>query len=63
MQTVVNFDFPTTPKSYVHRVGRTARGGASGSSLSLVVNDKDDDILADTIRVRKSKSIIISMRC
>jgi len=36
VQTVVNFDFPKKVKSYIHRVGRTARGGAKGSSLSLV---------------------------
>jgi len=34
---VVNFDFPSTAKSYVHRVGRTARGGQMGTSLSFVV--------------------------
>ncbi|KAI1320637.1 ATP-dependent DNA/RNA helicase [Mortierella claussenii] len=34
---VVNFDFPTTAKSYTHRVGRTARGGQMGTSLSFVV--------------------------
>jgi len=33
---VVNVDFPKTPKSYAHRVGRTARGGGSGVALSLV---------------------------
>ena len=37
---VVNVDFPTNPKSYSHRVGRTARGGAKGVALSLV-NGKD----------------------
>lgn len=33
---VINFDFPATPASYTHRIGRTARGGASGTSLSFV---------------------------
>ena len=32
----MNFDFPVAERSYVHRVGRTARGGASGVALSLV---------------------------
>lgn len=36
VRTVVNFDFPLTVNSYVHRVGRTARGGAVGYALSLV---------------------------
>ena len=33
---VINFDFPDTPKNYVHRAGRTARGGKSGNVLSFV---------------------------
>lgn len=34
--TVVNFDFPPDATTYTHRVGRTARGGASGVALSFV---------------------------
>ncbi|KES09141.1 RNA helicase [Streptomyces toyocaensis] len=33
---VVNVDPPTDPKDYVHRAGRTARAGASGSVVTLV---------------------------
>ena len=32
---VVNFDIPNVPESYVHRIGRTARAGASGIALSF----------------------------
>ncbi len=32
---VVNFDLPNIPETYVHRIGRTARAGASGVALSL----------------------------
>ena len=31
---VVNFDVPSEPGAYVHRVGRTGRAGRSGRSLS-----------------------------
>ena len=33
---VVNFDVPKNPKDYVHRVGRTARAGRGGTSITLV---------------------------
>ncbi len=32
---VVNFDLPNTPETYVHRIGRTARAGASGVAVSF----------------------------
>ena len=32
---VVNFDVPNVPESYVHRIGRTARAGASGVAISF----------------------------
>jgi ATP-dependent RNA helicase DDX54/DBP10 len=38
---VVNYDFPSVPKIFVHRVGRTARAGRKGWSYSLV---RDADI-------------------
>ncbi|MBF0562033.1 MAG: DEAD/DEAH box helicase [Alphaproteobacteria bacterium] len=37
---VINFDLPNEPESYVHRIGRTARAGASGSALSLCDADE-----------------------
>src|ERR1043165_3833694 len=32
---VVNFDVPEVPETYVHRIGRTARAGATGMALSF----------------------------
>ncbi len=33
---VINYDLPTSPSDYVHRIGRTARAGEEGSALCLV---------------------------
>ena len=32
---VINFDIPNIPETYVHRIGRTGRAGASGTALSF----------------------------
>jgi ATP-dependent RNA helicase RhlE len=32
---VINFELPDQPESYVHRIGRTARAGASGIAISF----------------------------
>ncbi|WP_275466758.1 DEAD/DEAH box helicase [Streptomyces noursei] len=37
LDLVVNVDPPTDPKDYVHRAGRTARAGESGSVVTLVL--------------------------
>ncbi|GAA1907045.1 DEAD/DEAH box helicase [Nocardioides lentus] len=33
---VVNYDIPTDPEAYVHRIGRTGRAGRSGDAISFV---------------------------
>jgi len=36
---VINFDLPQDPEDYVHRIGRTARAGASGDAISFACED------------------------
>ncbi|KAJ9463346.1 putative ATP-dependent RNA helicase ddx52, partial [Diplonema papillatum] len=39
VQTVINYDFPTSIQSYVHRVGRTGRAGRTGTAITLWADD------------------------
>jgi ATP-dependent RNA helicase RhlB len=36
---VINYDLPQDPEDYVHRIGRTARVGASGKAIALACDD------------------------
>jgi len=36
---VVNFDMPSNPEDYVHRIGRTGRAGMTGEAISLVAQE------------------------
>src|SRR5918992_738477 len=40
---VINYDIPEDPLIYFHRIGRTARAGATGKAISLVSQDRIDD--------------------
>ena len=37
---VINYDMPDAPETYVHRIGRTARAGASGEAVSFCGRDE-----------------------
>lgn len=67
---VLNFDLPTTSKSYTHRIGRTARAGKTGMALSFVIPkelyrrhkptsfptaEHDEDVLAKIIKHQEKK--------
>ncbi|HEY4180745.1 MAG TPA: DEAD/DEAH box helicase [Kofleriaceae bacterium] len=41
---VVNFDVPEVPETYVHRIGRTARAGASGMAMTFCDSEERQDL-------------------
>ena len=41
---VINFDVPEVPETYVHRIGRTARAGASGMALTFCEVEERADL-------------------
>jgi ATP-dependent RNA helicase RhlE len=43
---VVNFDVPNVPDDYIHRVGRTARAGATGEAFTFVSPDEEGELRA-----------------
>ncbi|THH12171.1 hypothetical protein EW145_g170 [Phellinidium pouzarii] len=44
--TVINYSFPLTVEDYVHRIGRTGRGGHSGKSITFFTGDDHERALA-----------------
>ena len=44
VKSVLNFSFPTEPKRYLHRIGRTARAGSSGVAVTLCNDEERKDI-------------------
>ena len=43
---VIQFDLPEVPETYVHRIGRTARAGASGEAVALCSHEDRDKLRA-----------------
>ena len=41
IECVVNFDLPRSPTDYIHRIGRTARAGASGLAISFIDHESE----------------------
>ncbi|KAI5369836.1 Putative ATP-dependent RNA helicase DEAD-box, Helicase superfamily 1/2, ATP-binding protein [Septoria linicola] len=53
---VINYDLPRNPDDYIHRVGRTARAGRRGVSISLV--GQRDVELVKAIEARVGKNMV-----
>jgi len=42
IELVINYDMPQCPEDYIHRIGRTARAGASGKAVNLLASGDRD---------------------
>jgi ATP-dependent RNA helicase RhlE len=43
---VINYDIPSTPEAYIHRIGRTGRATRSGEAFTLVTGEDKDMVLS-----------------
>jgi ATP-dependent RNA helicase RhlE len=43
---VINYDIPSTPEDYIHRIGRTGRATRSGEAFTLVTGEDKDMVRA-----------------
>jgi superfamily II DNA/RNA helicase len=57
---VVNYDLPRSPGDYIHRIGRTARAGESGTAISFIGHeDKAHFILIEKrVRMRNTRESV-----
>ncbi|MDX8378683.1 MAG: DEAD/DEAH box helicase [Gallionella sp.] len=51
---VINYEIPSAPEDYIHRIGRTGRAGALGTAISLVSPD-EEKYLAEIEKLIKCK--------
>ena len=59
---VINYDFPTSTVSYIHRIGRTGRGGRQGEAITFFT-DKDKTLLRDVASIVKVPFIYYVSTC
>jgi ATP-dependent RNA helicase RhlE len=43
---VINYDIPSTPEAYIHRIGRTGRANCSGEAFTLITGEDRDMVRA-----------------
>ncbi|XP_068034314.1 probable ATP-dependent RNA helicase DDX56 [Anomalospiza imberbis] len=57
---VINFDVPNSVETYIHRVGRTARGDSPGTALTLALPDELEGLrrIEDTLAAENGQSML-----
>lgn len=61
VSTVINADVPLRVRDYVHRVGRCARGGASGTAFTLC-EEEEQPILDELVRSQSEAGAMSPLR-
>ncbi len=56
---VINFDLPNEPESYVHRIGRTARAGATGVAISFCDHEERAYLRDIEKTIRQSVPVVV----
>ncbi|MCC6126946.1 MAG: DEAD/DEAH box helicase [Pirellulales bacterium] len=54
---VLNYDLPDEPETYVHRIGRTGRAGATGQAITLCDHDERQNLKAIERLIRQTLQI------
>lgn len=57
IELVINYDLPDNSEDYVHRIGRTARAGASGHAISFATSDQRHELHRIERLIRKNLPI------
>jgi ATP-dependent RNA helicase DDX52/ROK1 len=56
--TVINFDFPTTTESYIHRIGRTGRAGNKGLAITFFT-EEDRERLPPVVKIAVESGAVV----
>ena len=65
---VINFDIPSLPEEYVHRIGRTARAGKEGTAISFVSEKEEpkfdiiEQLIGQQVKTQRRRSLSPAFR-
>lgn len=58
VNTVVNYDMPSSPLAYVHRIGRTGRNGRSGQAITLFT-EEDKLVVGGIVKIARASGAVV----
>ncbi|MFS7917303.1 Eukaryotic initiation factor 4A-9 [Helianthus anomalus] len=56
MSLVINYDLPTQPETYLHRIGRNGQFGRNGVAINFVMTLDDERMLGD---IQKFYNVVV----